>query len=297
MVLTEAIQHSLYTIKEPLFVLLCDAQSAFDVVLRELLVRNLYNINTDGHTLLYINNRLGHRRTFIDWDGNLMGAIEDECGVEQGGVNSSDFYKIFGKEQLTTAQESELGVRLGDLIISGIGQADDTALLSNNIHKLLNLLMLSEAFCKRFHVKLCAEKTKLLVFATKKMKLAVDYAKETNPVNIDGVKINFVESAEHVGMMRSSAGNSPTILARFTAHRNALRAVLHTGMARGHRGNPAASLHVDQVYGIPVLLSGFIYLFILVHVIKWYRTVHNKLMKNISNLQNHLLGPAPMIHR
>ena len=108
MVLTEAIQHSLYTIKEPLFVLLLDAQSAFDVVLRELLVRNLYNINTDGHTLLYINNRLGHRRTFIDWDGNLMGAIEDECGVEQGGVNSSDFYKIFGKEQLTTAQESEL---------------------------------------------------------------------------------------------------------------------------------------------------------------------------------------------
>ena len=255
-VLTEAIQHSLYTIKEPLFVLLLDAQSAFDVVLRELLVRNLYNINTDGHTLLYINNRLGHRRTFIDWDGNLMGAIEDECGVEQGNVNSSDFYKIFSKEQLTTAQESELGVRLGELIISGIGQADDTALLSNNIHKLLNLLMLSEAFCKRFHVKLCAEKTKLLVFATKKMKLAVDYAKETNPVNIDGVKINFVESAEHVGMLRSSAGNSPTILTRFIAHRNALRAVLHTGMARGHRGNPAASLHVDQVYGIPVLLSG-----------------------------------------
>jgi hypothetical protein len=116
--------------------------------------------------------------------------------------------------------------------------------------------MLSEAFCKRFQVKLCAEKTKLLVFATKKMKLAVDYAKETNPVNIDGVKINFVESAEHVGMLRSSAGNSPTILTRFIAHRNALRAVLHTGMARGHRGNPAASLHIDQVYGIPVLLSG-----------------------------------------
>ena len=184
-VLTEAIQHSLYTIKQPLFVLLLDAQSAFDVVLRELLVRNLYNINTDGHTLLYINIRLGHRKTFIDWDGNLMGAIEDECGVEQGGVNSSDFYKIFSKEQLSTAQESGLGVRLGEQIISGIGIADDTALLSNNIHKLQNLLMLSEAFCKRFQVKLCAEKTKLLVFATKKMKLAVDYAKETNPVNIE----------------------------------------------------------------------------------------------------------------
>ena len=185
-----------------------------------------------------------------------MGAIEDECGVEQGGVNSSDFYKIFSKEQLSTAQESGLGVPVGELIVSGIGIADDTALLSNSIHKLQNLLLLSQAFCKRFQVKLCPEKTKLLVFATKKMKLDVDYVMETNPVNIDGVQINFVDSAEHVGMMRSSAGNAPTILARFTAHRNALKAVLHTGMARGHRGNPAASLHVDQVYGIPVLLSG-----------------------------------------
>ena len=70
------------------------------------------------------------------------------------------------------------------------------------------------------------------------------------------MKVDFVDSAEHVGMIRSSSGNSPTILARFTAHRKALNAVLHTGMARGHRGNPAASLHVDQVYGIPVLLSG-----------------------------------------
>ena len=57
-------------------------------------------------------------------------------------------------------------------------------------------------------------------------------------------------------MLRSSLANNSTILARLTAHRNALRALLHSGMARGHRGNPAASLHVDEVYGIPVLLSG-----------------------------------------
>ena len=115
-----------------------------------------------------------------------MGPIIDECGLEQGGVNSSDFYKIFGKEQLATAQLSELGVKIGNLIISGIGQADDTALLSNDIYKLLLLLRLSQAFCERHHVKLCAEKTKLQVFATKKMRLVANYAKETNPINIDG---------------------------------------------------------------------------------------------------------------
>ena len=89
--LTEAIQHSLFTLKKPIFILYLDAQSAFDVVLRELLIRNLYNCNTRGHSLLYINQRLGSRRTYIDWEGNLMGPIADEQGLEQGGDNSSDF--------------------------------------------------------------------------------------------------------------------------------------------------------------------------------------------------------------
>ena len=63
-----------------------------------------------------------------------MGPIIDEQGVEQGGVNSTDLYKIFGKEQLATAQESKLGVPLGNLTISGIGQADDSALVLQEIH-------------------------------------------------------------------------------------------------------------------------------------------------------------------
>ena len=40
--LTETIQHSLFSLKLPIFILYLDAQSAFDVVLRELLIKNLY---------------------------------------------------------------------------------------------------------------------------------------------------------------------------------------------------------------------------------------------------------------
>ena len=127
--LTEAIQHSLYTLKQPCYILFLDAQSAFDVVLTELLVRNLFNCNTSGHSLLYLNNRFENRQTCIDWDGHLMGPVHDQRGLEQGGVSSSDFYKIYGKEQLSTAQDSKLGVSLGNLTVSGIGQADDTGLV------------------------------------------------------------------------------------------------------------------------------------------------------------------------
>ena len=132
--LTETIQHSLFTLRQPVFILYLDAQLVFDVVLPELLVKNLFHCNTVGQSLIYLNNRFQNRRTFIDWNGQIMGPIIDEQGVEQGGVNSTDLYKIFGKEQLATAQESKLGVPLGNLTISGIGQADDSALVLQEIH-------------------------------------------------------------------------------------------------------------------------------------------------------------------
>ena len=117
------------------------------------MIRNLFNCNANSESILYINDRLVSRKTYIDWNGKLMGPINDERGLEQGGVSSSDFYKIFAKEQLTSAQESGLGVPLGDITISAIGQADDSALISNNIHKLMYLLVLTEIFCNKHHAQ------------------------------------------------------------------------------------------------------------------------------------------------
>ena len=73
---------------------------------------------------------------------------------------------------------------------------------------------------------------------------------------LNGEHLKFYNNAEHVGIVRSVVGNLPSILARIAAHKSALSAVLHTGAARHHRGNPAASLRLERVYGIPVLLSG-----------------------------------------
>jgi hypothetical protein len=148
LLLTEVTQHSLHVTHQPLFALYLDAKSAFDKVLRQLLIRNLYFCGTTGKELLYINNRLENRKTFAEWDKKLMGPISDQVGVEQGGVNSGDFYKIYARSQLQMAQDSSLGVKLSrDLIISAIGQADDTALVSNNLHSLRNLLQLSLHYC------------------------------------------------------------------------------------------------------------------------------------------------------
>ena len=41
--------------------------------------------------------------------------------------------------------------------------------------------------------------------------------------------------------------NSPSILSRLSAHRRTTYCVLPAGLARGHRGNPAASVRVERL--------------------------------------------------
>jgi hypothetical protein len=75
-------------------------------------------------------------------------------------------------------------------------------------------------------------------------------------IEVDGFFVSPSPQAGHVGVMRSPDGNGPNIAARLAAHRKAVFAVLHAGLARKHRANPAAALRVEAVYGIAVLLSG-----------------------------------------
>ena len=93
-----------------------------------------------------------------------MGPIFDRWGLEQGGKNSSDFYKIYNNIQLEVVQESELGVDLGGpntLVVSAIGQDDDVVLVSSDIQALQCLLDISVQACAKHHVSLRADKTKL----------------------------------------------------------------------------------------------------------------------------------------
>ena len=75
-------------------------------------------------------------------------------------------------EQLSTAQMSELGVDLSQVVdengglmrqvLSEAGLADDVGLLTGSIGKLKILLHLTKLYCDKFQVKLVWSKTKLL---------------------------------------------------------------------------------------------------------------------------------------
>ena len=254
LLLTSVIHNSVKE-KKSLFVLLLDAKSAFDLVLRQILIRRLYLDTTPDQRILFWERRLSSRMTYCHWDGNLMGPINDELGVEQGGPNSSEHYKVYNNEQMTVAQSSGFGTFIKNVHIAAIGQADDTALVANDVNQLQHLLQLSLDYCAKYQVELSTVKTRLLAFHPKDSDYT-NYVKLISPIHIGSDNIPFVDNAEHVGVLRSVTGNLPHIQQRMVNHRKALHGILFAGLSRRHRANPLSSIRADRIFGIPVLFSG-----------------------------------------
>jgi hypothetical protein len=257
LLLSEAVQHSLFKDCQPVFALFLDAKSAFDVVVRQNAIVEAYHAGSTDQGLLYLDARMANRRTFPQWGTTIMGPICDKRGLEQGAVNSDRIYKLCNNSQLFEAQSSGLGVDLGQVHVAGIGLADDVALLTNSPTKLACLLHLTLLYCQRQHAELVPDKTKLLVWSPQHKKAETELLKLSCPINIDNLLIKYSDTAEHVGVLRSVAGgHMPHILDRVSAHRRALFSVLPTGVARHHRGNPSAAFKLERLYASPVLLSG-----------------------------------------
>ena len=185
--------------------------------------------------------------------------------------------------------QSELGVVFGPITISSIGQADDVALLSNDEHALQGLLDLSMYYCHKFHVTLAPSKTKLQLYSTPSMSTESFLVKSTSNLEIGGQTISFTDQAEHVGTVRSVHGNANQLMSRFSAHRKSLFAILPAGLARQHRGNPAASLTAHSLYCSPVLLSG---VSTLVLKKAEYRLIDHHIKQTLQRLQK-LLEKTP----
>ena len=284
LLVTEVVQHSVHVLKQPVFLLALDAQSAFDRCLRQILICELFKAGLNDKSLLLIDNRLASRSTVYEWNRELLGPAKDETGFEQGAINSSDYYKLYNNEQLETAQASCLGVDLGSCTVSAIGQADDVLLCSNNIDSLRLLATLTENYCNKYNVKLVPSKTKLLGYSVPKKEHLLEHAKLTNSITINNHPVKFTDEFEHVGVLRNISGNLPNIKNRIAEHKSGMNYVLSAGLARTHYGNPAASLKVHELYGVPKLFSGLASLVLSKSEIRMVDSYYQQVIQNLQRL-------------
>ena len=152
---------------------------------------------------------------------------------------------------------------MGAISVAAIGQADDVALVSPHPAALQSLLNISEAFAASTSLTNVPEKTKLLAYPAKGDTNSITYWQQAMPIMMAGAPLHLTPQAEHVGVVRSTDGtNMPALLSRLSAHGKSLYGTISCGMARGHRGNPAASIRVEAIYCAPRLYSGLATLFL-----------------------------------
>ena len=82
---------------------------------------------------------------------------------------------------------------IGPVTVSDIGQADDVALISNDLHSLQCLLDLSLFYCQKYHVSLSPVKTKPKAFSNKRSEFEAHLAHSCCNLNIHGDMTKLVD--------------------------------------------------------------------------------------------------------
>ena len=131
-------------LNKPTYVAFMDVKSAFDVVVHENLMRKLYHNCVGGLNWLLINSLHQESLTSVKWQGQLSESYVNERGIRQGGVLSTDLFKVYDSGLQDKVQESGRGAKIGKIGIEASACAGDTTYLSNDAESLKFLINISK---------------------------------------------------------------------------------------------------------------------------------------------------------
>jgi hypothetical protein len=103
---------------------------------------------------------------------------------------------------LETLDESNLGVWIGPVNVSGTGVADDLYLNSDTQSKLQALLDIAAHYGYRYKIKYGASKTKITVVGSQ---VDMQFYSDTTPWIMDNERVKVVENNDHLGQIVSGS--------------------------------------------------------------------------------------------
>ena len=95
--------------KKTFFCCSLNGESAFEIVNRTILLRELYFTGETGDYWLASKSSYENTQTQIKMNGYLSRSISEDTGVKQGNIKSSEHYKIYLNPLLEMIDDSQLG--------------------------------------------------------------------------------------------------------------------------------------------------------------------------------------------
>ncbi len=235
--------------KISLYIIALDAQKAFDVVSHPVLFKKLITDGTSRDTIAAIMSIYENATETVLWEGESSKPYHIKQGVRQGGILSTDLYKLFLDQLLHRLQSTDLGMKIGPTHIAATACADDLILMSPSKHAIQTLLDEAVSYAKRHRYLL--HPTKSVITAYKDQPPG-DIELYTGP-------IPTTEKLEHLGINRHINKNKS--MSAWIEEKTALmRRTVHMLMDVGLHGqtglNPAAAVKVINTYVMPRALYG-----------------------------------------
>jgi endonuclease/exonuclease/phosphatase family metal-dependent hydrolase len=290
LIMHEAILHARNK-KNILYIALLDAKSAFDVVSHESLLRKLYYNGVRGAIWSLIADTFRDAKTVVKWQGKTSSPFSIKQGVRQGGILSTEEYKVYNNDLLDRLADSSYGTKIGEIQCCAPTCADDIALLANSRADLQAMLDMCHSYSQYERFQLQPTKSMVLIYNSN---IPINILQSQNIFHLGKDTIPVVEQATHLGIVRdiNSAGINSTIKNNISKARKTLYSLMGTGMYGTNGLPPAVNLHLFSVYVSPVLTYGLEILLPSEKEIKDATQFHEKTLRQITSLTDNCAKPA-----
>jgi hypothetical protein len=267
-----------------------DGDSAFEVMNREILTRELYMAGDKGDYWKASYYSYQNSMSRIKMNGQKSRPITETLGVKQGNVKSSDHYTVYNGPVLDTLEDANLGVWIGPVNTGVSGVADDDFLMSDDPIKLQGLIDIAEHYGIRYRITYGAFKTKITVSGSE---IDRQFYKDTTPWTMGGEHIKVTEDNEHLGQVVSGTNQiEKNIDLRLKKGRGSLFKMLGPAFAYKCLLSPVVKLHLYRTYISPIVRSGLSSLTLRHHSLQPLIIFQRKTLRSILKLSKTSSIPA-----
>ena len=277
-------------LNKPTYVAFMDVKSAFDVVVHENLMRKLYHNGVGGLNWLLINSLHQESLTSVKWQGQLSESYVNEQGVRQGGVLSTDLFKVYDNGLLDRVQYSGRGAKIGKIGIEAPACADDTTYLSNDAESLQFLINIS---------KDSSDMDGYILQEIKSVVLKMDSIKnypEGETWKIGDKDMPVVEQTTHMGIPRSSSDQEMhAVETNIQKAQRTMYSLMGAGLHGENGLDPETAVSLLQTYVFPVLYYGMEIITPTGKALNRLEVQQKKILKQVLSLSTNVADPAVYI--
>jgi hypothetical protein len=234
---------------------LLDAKAAFDVVVHTHMLRRLFQAGLDDKHWTIIQSMHEGASSAIKWNGKISDQFEVLQGDRQGGILSTDLYKLYVNPLLDRLTSSNIGLKIRNIVCNTSACADDIALMSRNEVDMQIQINMSNDFAAMERYRLQLQKSISIQIKPKSTKMAsapVEYTLGKDQMPND-------ERAVHLGIIRTTSALDnikENVDENMKKARRSAYALFDCGFHGENGLDPETMIHLFKTYITPVLLYG-----------------------------------------